>query len=167
MRIRKPSTRAWRKWFVLAALPFVLLLPLIHQMRQRTVTIHGPEVDIGVPPKVAERPYTLLADALHSYWLPEKFEVWSGAMGSTTQLVYNRREQTLVSSFYMLSSNFHTQWRNVSPETIEAVAQAEKTGNKIWWKKGDFHSTQIDAEAVLKKHRARVVQRSQNDIGDQ
>lgn len=167
MRILKLSTRTSRKGLILASLPVVLLLPLLHFVRHRAVVIYGPPVEIGVPPTVPERPYTLLADAIRAHWLPEKFVVWSGAMGSTTQLAYNRREQTLVSSFYMLSSSFYTQWRNVSPNTIDAVAQAERKGNKVWWEKGNFHSTQVDVEAILKKHHARVFTRSQSDIGDQ
>jgi hypothetical protein len=88
-------------------------------------------------------------------------------MGATTKLAYDRRDQSLLTSFYMLSSDLHARWRNVSEATIRAVARAEKTGNKIWWKNGDFRSTRIDAEAVLKKHGARIVERRQSDIGDE
>ena len=121
------------------------------------VTIHGPEVEMGMPSKVPERPYNLLWKGLQKHRRAKNFTVWSGALGSTTQLEYDRRRQTLTASFYLLSEDFHSHWRNVSEATIAAVAAAEKTDNVIWWKNGEFHEVQIEPEKILKKHGAHEI----------
>lgn len=132
-------------------------LPIAHIRDDPEVTITGPDVEMGVPPKVPERPFALLLNGLRKNRRAEKFTVWSGALGSTTQLEYNRRRQTLTTSFYLLDEDFYSHWRNVSESTIAVVAAVEKKGNVIWWKNGEFHETRIDSELVLKKHGALTV----------